>query len=161
MTGRTSMRIGLTYDLRDVYLARGFSEDDVAEFESGETVEALLRTFAALGHEPVDIGHVKNLTERVAAGERWDVVFNIAEGVRGVGREAQVPALLEAYDIPYTFSDPLTLAICLHKGITKQLIRGAGLPTPDFAVVERQADLDRVHIPFPLFVKPVAEGATQ
>jgi D-alanine-D-alanine ligase len=155
------MRIGLTYDLKDLYLARGFSEDEVAEFESAETVEGLLSTLAALGHEPVDIGHIQNLNERLTAGERWDLVFNIAEGVRGVGRESQVPALLEAFEIPYTFSDPLTLAICLHKGITKQLVRGAGLPTPDFAVVERPADLDRVHIPFPLFVKPVAEGSSK
>jgi D-alanine-D-alanine ligase len=161
ITGRSSLRIGLTYDLRDVYLARGFSEDDVAEFESGETVEALLRTFTALGHEPVDIGHVKNLTERVAAGERWNVVFNIAEGVRGVGREAQVPALLEAYDIPYTFSDPLTLAVCLHKGVTKHLVRDRGVPTPDFHVVEQLGDLDRVKLAFPLFIKPVAEGSSK
>jgi D-alanine-D-alanine ligase len=155
------MRIGLTYDLKDVYLARGFSEDEVAEFESAETVEGLLGTLSALGHDPVDIGHIQNLNERLAAGERWDLVFNIAEGVRGVGRESQVPALLEAYEIPYTFSDALTLAVCLHKGISKQLVRGAGLPTPDFVVVARPADLDRVYMPFPLFVKPVAEGSSK
>jgi len=155
------MRIGLTYDLKDVYLGRGFNEDEVAEFESAETVEALLRTFAALGHDPVDIGHLQNLTERVVRGERWDLVFNIAEGVRGVGREAQVPALLEAYDIPYTFSDPLTLAVCLHKGVTKHLVRGAGIPTPDFLVVEDLADVDRIRLAFPLFVKPVAEGSSK
>jgi D-alanine-D-alanine ligase len=155
------MRIGLTYDLRDVYLARGFNEDEVAEFESGETIEALHQAFAALGHEPVDIGHVQDLTSRIVAGERWDLVFNIAEGVRGVGREAQVPAILEAFEIPYTFSGPLTLAICLHKGITKHIVRDAGIPTPDFSVVERLADVERVRMPFPLFVKPVAEGSSK
>jgi D-alanine-D-alanine ligase len=155
------MRIGLTYDLRDVYLARGFNEDEVAEFESTETVEALLQTFATLGHDPIDIGHVQSLTERIVAGERWDLVFNIAEGVRGLGREAQVPALLEAFEIPYTFSDPLTLTICLHKGITKHLVRAAGIPTPDFFVVERLVDLERVRMPFPLFVKPAAEGSSK
>jgi D-alanine-D-alanine ligase len=155
------MRIGLTYDLRDVYLARGFNEDEVAEFESTETVDGLLRSFAALGHDSTDIGHIHNLTERVVRGERWDLVFNIAEGVRGMGRESQVPALLEAYEIPYTFSDPLTLAVCLHKGIAKQLVRGAGIPTPDFVVIERLTDLDRVQTPFPLFVKPIAEGSSK
>ena len=155
------MRIGLTYDLKDVYLARGFKEDDVAEFESAETVEALLKTFAALGHEPVDIGHLQNLAERVVRGERWDLVFNIAEGVRGLGREAQVPALLEAYEIPYTFSGPLTLAVCLHKGVTKHLVRGAGIPTPDFFVAENLAAVDRIRLTFPLFVKPVAEGSSK
>src|SRR5262249_23599907 len=99
-----AMRIGLTYALRDHYLGRGFTEDEVAEFESGDTVQALLQTIAALGHQPIDIGHIRTLTERLADGERWDLVFNIAEGVRGAGRETQVPALLEAYEIPYTFS---------------------------------------------------------
>src|SRR6187455_3467716 len=103
------MRIGLTYDLRDEYLARGYDEDEVAEFESAETIQVLQQTLTALGHEPVGIGHARNLTERLALGDRWDLVFNIAEGLHGAGREAQVPALLEAYEIPYTFSDPLTL----------------------------------------------------
>ena len=155
------MRIGLTYDLRDVYLARGFDEDEVAEFESGETIAALRETFTALGHEPVDIGHIHDLAARVVAGDRWDLVFNIAEGVRGVGREAQVPALLEAFEIPYTFSDPLTLAICLHKAITKHVVRDAGIPTADFHVVERPEDVGRVRLPFPLFIKPVAEGSSK
>src|SRR5262245_45600064 len=155
------MRIGLTYDLRDFYLARGFNEDEVAEFESIETVEALQQTLATLGHDSIDIGHIQNLAERVTTGERWDLVFNIAEGVRGVSRESQVPALLEAYEIPYTFSDPLTLAVCLHKGIAKQLLRAAGVPTADFALVVQLRDLDRVRLPFPLFVKPVAEGSSK
>ena len=155
------MRIGLTYDLRDVYLARGYTDDEVAEFDSAETVQALEEALAALGHEPVPIGHVHNLIERVARGERWDLVFNFAEGVRGCGREAQVPAVLEACDIPYTFSDPLVLAVCLHKGVAKHVVRDCGIPTPDFAIVEQLADVERVRLPFPLFVKPVAEGSSK
>ena len=155
------MRIGLTYDLRDEYLARGYDEDEVAEFESAETIQILQQTLAALGHEPVGIGHARNLTERLALGDRWDLVFNIAEGLHGAGREAQVPALLEAYEIPYTFSDPLTLALSLHKGMAKRVVRDAGVPTPDFAVVERPTDVNQIRMPFPVFVKPVAEGSSK
>jgi D-alanine-D-alanine ligase len=86
------------------------------------------------------------------------MVFNIAEGLRGFGREAQVPALLDAYDIPYTFSDPLVLALALHKGMTKHVLRDAGIQTPDFRIIETQDDIELVDIPFPLFAKPVAEG---
>jgi D-alanine-D-alanine ligase len=155
------MRIGLTYDLRDVYLARGYTDDEVAEFDSAETVQALEGALAALGHEPVHIGHIHNLIERVGRGERWDLVFNFAEGVHGCGREAQVPAVLEACDIPYTFSDPLVLAVCLHKGVAKHVVRDCGIPTPDFAIVEQLADVEQVRLPFPLFVKPVAEGSSK
>jgi D-alanine-D-alanine ligase len=86
------------------------------------------------------------------------MVFNIAEGLKGFGREAQVPALLDAYDIPYTFSDALVLSLTLHKGMTKHVIHDLGIPTPEFAVVESPSDIDAVRLPFPLFAKPVAEG---
>ncbi len=80
------------------------------------TIDAIAGALASLGHEVVRIGHVRALAARLVAGERWDLVFNIAEGVAGFGRESQVPALLEAYEIPYTFSDPLVCALTLHKG---------------------------------------------
>jgi D-alanine-D-alanine ligase len=86
------------------------------------------------------------------------MVFNIAEGLRGFGREAQVPALLDAFEIPYTFSDSLVLSLTLHKGMTKHVIHDLGIPTPEFTVVETTSDIDAVRLPFPLFAKPVAEG---
>jgi D-alanine-D-alanine ligase len=79
----------------------------------------------------------------------------------GFGREAQIPALLDAYNIPYTFSDPLGHTLSLHKGITKHVLRDLGIPTPDFAVVNSDAEIDKVNLPFPLFAKPVAEGTSK
>lgn len=152
------MKIGLTYDLRDDYAAMGFAGEDVAEFDSPRTVEAIEQTLQGLGWSTDRVGHLRNLVERLARGDRWDMVFNIAEGLGGFGREAQVPALLEAYGIPYTFSDPLTLTMTLHKGMAKHVVRDLGIPTPDFAVVESEDDLAQVALPYPLFAKPVAEG---
>ena len=155
------MRVGLTYDLRDDYRALGFSAEDAAEFDSRETIDALDAAVRAMGFATERIGQVRELTRRLAAGERWDLVLNIAEGVRGFGRESQVPALLEAYDIPHVFSDALACALTLHKGMAKHVLRDQGVPTPDFAVVETDADADAVTLPFPLFVKPVAEGTSK
>lgn len=152
------MRVGLTYDLRDDYLAEGYSPEETAEFDRPDTIGAIEQALRELGYTTDRIGHIKQLTRRLAAGERWDLVFNIAEGMHGIGREAQVPALLDAYDIPYTFSDPLVLALTLHKGMTKRVVRDCGLPTPDFALVETEAQAHAVDLPFPLFAKPVAEG---
>jgi len=152
------VNVGITYDLREDYLAMGYGEEETAEFDRPETVDAIEQALQHLGYRTDRIGHIRSLTDRLAAGHRWDMVFNIAEGLRGFGREAQVPALLEAYDIPYTFSDPLILSLTLHKGMTKRVIRDLGLPTPDFTVVEAPADAQRVDLPYPLFVKPVAEG---
>ena len=132
--------VGITYDLRQHYLELGFGEEETAEFDRPETIDAIDEALQQLGYATDRIGHILSLTRRLAAGDRWDMVFNIAEGLRGFGREAQVPALLDAFDIPYTFSDPLVLSLTLHKGMTKRVIRDLGIPTPDFAVVEREVD---------------------
>ena len=152
------MKIGITYDLREDYLIEGYSEEETAEFDRAETIEAIDQTLKELGYRTDRIGHLKSLTRRLAAGDRWDMVFNIAEGLRGFGREAQIPALLDAYDIPYTFSDPLVLALTLHKGMTKHVIRDMGIPTPDFAIIEKEDQITGICLSYPLFAKPVAEG---
>ena len=152
------MRIGLTYDLRDDYLALGYTEEETAEFDRISTIEAFEQAIRQCGHETDRIGHARALMARLVAGDRWDLVLNIAEGLRGIGREAQVPAILDVYGIPYTFSDPLVLALTLHKGLTKRVLRDGGLPTPEFAEINTAADLDNLHLRFPLFAKPLAEG---
>lgn len=156
--GVEAMKIGLTYDLRDVYLAEGYTEEETAEFDRADTIEALERELRALGHQTERIGRLKNLVERLASGDCWDLVFNIAEGLWGSGREAQVPALLDAYGIPYTFSDPLSLCVTLDKSVAKRLVRDAGLPTAPFVVVNDLKDLPQVRLPWPIFAKPVREG---
>jgi len=152
------VKIGITYDLRDDYLAEGYGEEETAEFDHPKTIAAIEAALRDLGYETDRIGHIRALAKRLVAGQRWDLVFNIAEGLRGFGREAQVPALLDAYDIPYTFSDPLVLTLTLHKGMTKRVIRDLGIPTPAFAVVESPEEIAGVRLPFPLFAKPIAEG---
>ncbi|MGZ5933513.1 MAG: D-alanine--D-alanine ligase family protein [Rhizomicrobium sp.] len=153
------MRIGVTYDLRSDYLAMGYGEEETAEFDSEITIAALCDALSGLGFVPDRIGGVKKLAERLAAGERWDGVFNFCEGLKGISREAQVPALLEAYDIPYVFSDPLTMALTLDKAMCKRVVRDCGVPTTDFAVIEKIEDAAKITLAYPLFLKPVAEGS--
>ncbi|WP_319522625.1 D-alanine--D-alanine ligase [uncultured Desulfosarcina sp.] len=152
------MKIGLTYDLRSEYLAAGYGEEETAEFDRDDTIEALEKTLAGLGHHTERIGHARSLVQQLAGGRDWDLVFNIAEGMHGIGREAQVPAILDAYGIAYTFSDPLVMALTLHKGMTKHVLRDAGVPTADFVVVREPSDLQAVGFGPPYFIKPVAEG---
>ena len=152
------MIIGLTYDLRQDYLDLGYNENETAEFDRVATIEAIENVLQDIGHTTVRIGNIWELTKRLASGDRWDLVFNIAEGLFGIGREAQVPALLDAYQIPYTFSDPLVLALTLHKGKTKRVLRDLGIPTPDFAEISHISQLKDVTLDFPMFAKPIAEG---
>ncbi len=152
------MLIGLTFDLRSTYLAEGYSEDQVAEFDFDETVDALEAAIAAGGHTVARIGTARQLCQRLLAGERWELVYNIAEGLHGRSREAQVPCLLELYQIPYTCSDPLVCALTLDKALTKRVVRDAGLATPAFEVVHTSAQAAQCRLRYPLFAKPLAEG---
>jgi D-alanine-D-alanine ligase len=152
------LNVGLTFDLRDTYLAEGYSEVETAEFDRADTIDSIEQALQQLGHTVDRIGHVKQLATRLVSGDRWDLVFNICEGLHGIGREAQVPALLDAYQVPYVFSDTLTCALTLHKGMTKDVVRAAGVATPDHVVVHKIADVKNIKMPFPLFAKPLAEG---
>jgi D-alanine-D-alanine ligase len=154
------VRVGFAYDLRDDYLREGYTEEETAEFDAGVTIDAIETVLTSLGHSVDRVGGIHNLTKRLTAGDRWDLVFNYAEGLFGFAREAQVPAILDAFQIPYTFSDALVLALTLHKGLTKHVVRDLGIPTPDFAIVSSDSDLENVRLPLPLFVKPVAGGSS-
>jgi D-alanine-D-alanine ligase len=151
----------MTYDLQQDYLDRGYDKDEVAELDSPVTVEAIRQALASRGHEVELVGGVMPLARALSDGRRWDMVFNFAEGMRGLAREAQVPALLDAWDIPYTFSGPEVLALSLHKGWTNAVLRAHGVPTADFRIVNSVAEVDAIDLPFPLFVKPVAEGSSK
>ncbi len=157
-----SLKIGITYDLRDQYLAEGYGEEETAEFDRADTIDSIENALRELGHDTDRIGHARELVQRLASGDRWDLVFNICEGLRGSGREAQVPAILDLYEIPYTFADPCVMSVCLDKGVTKSVVRNVRVPTPQFAVVVDEANLaelvDNPPFHFPLFAKPIAEG---
>ena len=152
------MTVGLTYDLRTDWLRQGYSELETAEFDREETVAAVDAAIRAEGCATERIGNYLGLIAALTAGKRWDLVFNFCEGMYGLGREALVPALLDAHRIPYTFSDPVVLGVSLHKGLAKRVVRDAGVPTPDFAVVESVDDIKGVALRSPLFAKPIGEG---
>jgi len=156
------LKIGITFDLREQYLAEGFSEEETAEFDRADTIDEIENALRELGHQTDRIGNARELMHRLVMGDNWDLVFNICEGLRGAGREAQVPAILDVYDIPYTFADPCVMSVCLDKAVTKCVVRNAGVPTPQFVVVNDQAGIAKLDegklFHFPLFAKPIAEG---
>jgi D-alanine-D-alanine ligase len=155
------MKIALTYDLRDDYLAMGFSDEAAGEFDSAITIDAVEAALRHHGHEVERIGGIRPLVAALAAGKTWPIVWNMCEGVSGVAREAQVPALLEAYGIPFVFSSADVLVTSMDKAVAKLIVRAAGVPTPDFVVVRSARDLTTVKMPYPLFVKPLAEGTSK
>lgn len=152
------MKVGLTFDLRSWYTDRGYSMDETAEFDKQETVDALDNSLKKMGHETEAIGNTFQLIEALASGKRWDMVFNIAEGLYGDGRESVVPAILDQYKIPYVFSGPVIMGLSLNKHLAKLVVSGAGVPVSPGLMISQPKDLDKVNLVYPLFVKPVSEG---
>jgi D-alanine-D-alanine ligase len=155
------LSVGLCFDLKDDYLRAGFAVEDVLEFDTEDTVAGLESALVERGHSVERIGRGRELARRLVSGERWDLVFNICEGVWGRSREAQVPALCEMFDQPYTFADPLTCAVTLDKAVAKRIVRDHGLATAPFTIVSSRAECETVRLDPPLFVKPLAEGSSK
>ena len=152
-------QLALVYDLRDDYLSMGYTAEQVAEFDTLETIEQLTAALENDGHFVERVGHGQALAAALVAGRRWDLVFSIAEGLRGRSREAQVPALCELFDQPSVFSDPLTMAVTLDKSVAKRLVRDAGVVTAPFLVIENMGTLPvNKWCHYPAFIKPLSEG---
>lgn len=155
------MKIGLTYNLRKNYKWQADDPVDAdAEFDSESTIDQLSHALEELGHEVIRIGEEERIFE-VLKQKSVDIVFNLAEGFHGRSREAQIPAILEMLDIPYVFSDPLTLALCHDKYLAKQIVAYNGIPTPKGIKVTTCKALDSVALSYPLFAKPVHEGSAK
>jgi len=155
------IKIGLTFDLKEDYLKLGYTNEEVAEFDAPETIDALELAITSMGFEVIRIGNIFSLVNFLNSGNRCDLVFNICEGMFGIAREAQVPCLLDAYRIPYVFSEPDILNLTLDKGLTKLVLKQDGIPTAEFKVISQLSELQSINIAFPLFVKPVAEGTSK
>src|SRR5436189_799261 len=148
------MRIGLAYNEKP---DANSASDDYAEWDDPSTIDAVEQALSLFG--PVVRLEADEFFPQKLSLAHPDIVFNMAEGLHGPCRESHVPALCEFLNIPYTGSDPLALALTLHKGRTKEILAYRGVPTAPFRVIERLSDLERMPLPFPLFVKPVAEGS--
>ena len=160
------------------------ADDEFAEWDTSETIDAVANALAALGDVirlEANADFPQNLRDA-----RPDIVFNIAEGLNGVNREAHVPAICEFYGIPYSASDPFTLSLCLDKARTKEVLAFHGVPTAKFSVVRGTGDwglgtrqqrvshngashaerriLAESLVPSPqspVFVKPIHEGSSK
>jgi D-alanine-D-alanine ligase len=133
------------------------SVDTFAEWDTWDTINAVkgaIECFHTVNMVEADQNAYNRFMET-----RPDIVFNISEGFNGVSREAQIPAILDMLDIPYTGSDPLTLATCLDKARTKEILSYYNIPNSRFVIAESPTDVSNLDLKFPLMVKPVSEGS--
>ncbi len=145
--------------LRKFNYAANINEDTFAEWDTEETINAVKDALSI--HHNVVLVEADNDAFETLRELNPDIVFNIAEGFNGISREAQIPAMLEFLNIPYTGSDPVTLGICLDKSRTKEILSYYKIPTPQFIVIDLEDEISELEFPLPAIVKPVAEGSSK
>jgi len=154
------LRVGFTFNVKRIKPEIDGRKDEEAEYDPPTTIQAVREAIAAAGHEVIDLEATTELPN-VLAATPVDVVFNMAEGIKGRNREAVVPALLELLDIPYSGSDPTALSIALDKAIAKRIVRQHGILTPNFMTLTTGKERLPRDLKFPLIVKPNAEGSSK
>ena len=134
----------------------GSSAERDVSIMSGTGVLAALQSQGIDAH-PFDPG-ARSLAE--LAAEKFDRVFIALHG--RFGEDGTIQGALELLGIPYTGSGVMASAVGMDKIATKILWLKAGLPTPDYAVLDAGSDLNRIaaDLRLPLIVKPPHEGST-
>lgn len=133
----------------------GPSSEREVSLKSGAAVLAALLAQGVDAHG-IDVAH--DLADRLVAG-RFDRVFNVLHG--RMGEDGCVQGLLEVLGLPYTGSGVTASAVAMDKALTKAVWRAAGVPTPDYRLLQSEAQLREIALlGFPLIVKPIAEGSS-
>lgn len=131
------MHIALVFNLREESVSvdeppsepPGYSNTDIyAEWDDIHTIKAVEAALATL-HQVSLVNADLDAYEKLR-NLKPDLVFNIAEGLHGASREAQMPAIFDMQQLAYTGSDPLTLGICLDKRRTKETLAQHRVPSP-------------------------------
>jgi D-alanine-D-alanine ligase len=152
---RTSVRVGLAFNMKRIDSHAG--DDREAEYDAPETIQAITTAIESHGHVVVPLEATPDFP-RALMSSNIDVVFNVAEGMVGRSREAQVPSLCELLNVPYSGSDSATLSICLDKSLAKRLLVGVDTPTFQALVTGRE----RLRpLRYPVIVKPNQEGTSK
>jgi D-alanine-D-alanine ligase len=156
------MKLALVYNVRtddDVKtLGAGQPDDFLAEWDSQDTIDAVVAALATR-HDVTPVEADEDCFETLRR-LKPELVFNIAEGLYGRGREGQIPSVCDMLQIPYTGSDALTLNLCLHKSRAKEVLHHHGVPTPAFFTVDPGASVPAAE-QFPMIVKPLYEGSSK
>ena len=157
------MNIALTYNLRRTKrIAKKKEVVEDIDFDDPKTILGIRKALKELGHKVFLIEadedaylKFKKLKKKI------DLVFNYSEGLYGRDREAQVPAMLEMLQIPYTGGSPLSYAIGLNKTKTKEILVCYGLATPRWEVFKTGREKLAKNLKFPLIAKPQSEGSSK
>ena len=137
-------------------LLGGKSAEREVSLKSGNAVLTALKKQGVDVHpfDPAerDLGELKR--------EGFSRVFIALHG--GYGEDGSIQGALELLGMPYTGSGVLASALGMDKWRTKLIWQAAGVPVPDYALLDAGSDFAAVEarLGLPLFVKPANEGSS-
>lgn len=151
------MRIGVIYNLAE-NPTKGLEQDAVSDNEITDTLEHVISALEP-EHETMPL-QIRRDNLHLLTRNNFDFIFNLAEGFgRDPFGESWIASYLELQSLPYTGSNPTTLALCLDKAKTKAILQSQDLPTPHYHLFTSNSE-KKDKLEFPLIVKPVHEDAS-
>ncbi len=148
--------------LLDVYLGYEGDIEDIFERDTDWAAQV-----GAIGEQKPDLEKVKARRKQEGKGffgpnvleicSRADCVFLALHGANG--EDGRIQACLELLGIPYTGTDYVSSAMAMDKGITKDIFRAYGIPTPE-GIRLKKGEQESVRIPFPCVVKASCGGSS-
>lgn len=155
------MNLAFCYNVKHTTPSKNITAQKEADFDTPEVIAGIKSALESGGHKVYEVeANEQAYLNFFKLKNDVEIVFNIAEGLRGDTREAQIPAMLDMLDIPYTHASPLTHSISLDKTLTKIVLHSFGIQTPNFQLVKSSDAVLRPDMKFPLIVKPNAEGSS-
>lgn len=131
------------------------------DFDDQITIDWFIKHLKQIGYEVLPIEADENAYLKLKENKRKiTLAYNYSLGLYGNSRYAQIPAMLEMLQIPYTGSPPLTQALLMNKAKMKDLFRGCSVPTPPGQIFKSINDILNSDLLFPLIVKPIAQGSS-
>ncbi|MDR7870987.1 MAG: ATP-grasp domain-containing protein [Tissierellaceae bacterium] len=130
--------------------------EDKQKMETVKSVKEIL----SQKYECIDLTADENIIKTLK-DENVDLVFNLCNGIEGYSKLAQLPAMLEFANIPYTGSSILGHALAINKIFASTVFKSKNIPTPDFISIDCLEDLEDIDMEYPILVKPSDEGSSR
>lgn len=124
-----------------------------------KTVEEIKRILSQK-YDCISLVADDNIINQLKA-ENVDLVFNLCNGIQGTSKLAQLPALLEFANIPYTGSSILGHTLAINKIYSSSIFKATNIPTPKFIPIYHVNQFNSLEIEFPILVKPSDEGSSR
>jgi len=142
---------------RVAVLMGGWSSEREVSLNSGR---AVYKALVNLGVNATCIDVRRDtILQELQSGD-FDCVFNILHGPGG--EDGVIQGVLEVLNIPYTGSGILASALSMDKLRSKQMFEAAGLPTPEYMILDDNSDYEYVAatLGLPVMVKPALGGSS-